>query len=130
MNLHGIVRPLIRAVNPDIPVQWLQNTGYATLPSGARTPLFADPVTFYAQVQPVAGDDLDRLNNLNIQGVVRKVFQYGQSSGNIRRDAKGGDMFSFAQAGVSGGAIANWALTDISESWPDWSSYVVVLQAT
>lgn len=126
MNLHGIVRGPIRAVNPDIAAQYLKSTGYTTGPDGKRVPSYAPPVNLTLQVQGVSELDISRLNGLGIQGVVRKVFDYGNRAGIIRIDGKGGDIFKFPQ--VPGGPIQTWFLTSVGETWADWSAFIVTLQ--
>jgi hypothetical protein len=130
MNLHLAARALVRSVNPDIEVAFLQNTAYTTNAAGKRVATLANPVAILAQVQPVGGTELARLKGMNIQGVIRKVFLYGAATGVIRRDGNGGDVMQFAQAGISNGALCTWFVTDVSEIWPDWSSVIVVLQTT
>jgi len=127
MNLHGIVRPAINRVNPDIPATLLQSGGaYTTAADGKRTPLF-NVSTGSIQVQGVSGKDLEHLSSLNIQGVVRLVFLHGNWCGVVRADQKGGDILKFPE--VPGGDVRDWKVVLNKETWPDWSSVFVVLQS-
>lgn len=125
MNLHGIVRGAITTVNPDIPATLLCSTGYTTDSSGERTPTF-DTFTGDIQVQACSGKDIERTNFLNIQGVLRTVYDYGNWTGIVRVDEKGGDILQFPQ--VPGAAIQTWKVVIVKETWPDWCSFIVQLQ--
>lgn len=125
MNLHGIVRGAISAVNPDITMTMLRSNGYTTDSAGARTPVFVT-LTGKGQVQAASGGTIQRMSNLGIQGVLRAVYLYGNWCGIVRADQKGGDVLQFPQ--VPGAAIQHWKVVEVTETWPDWSRVVVVLQ--
>ncbi len=127
MNLHGLVRGVVQSVNPDIAATYLQSTGYTTDAAGKRTPTFATS-SVRIQVQAVSGRDIERLNNLGIQGVLRKVYDYGNQMGISRADGKGGDLLQFPQA--PGAAVQTWKVTSVAETWDSWSSVFVQLQVT
>ncbi|RYY79934.1 MAG: hypothetical protein EOO69_04515 [Moraxellaceae bacterium] len=126
MNLHGIVRGAINAVNPDIPAVLKRSTGeYDTAPDGGRTPQYVT-CTGNIQVQGVNGRDLEHVNNMNIQGVLRTVFLPGQAFGVIRASQQGGDLLHFAEP--SGGKTQAWRVVHVLETWPEWSKVIVCLQ--
>lgn len=128
MNLHGLVRGVVQSVNPDIAATYLQSTGsYTTDAAGKRTPTYASSAV-RIQVQAVSGRDIERLNGLGIQGVLRKVYDYGNQMGISRPDSKGGDLLQFPQ--TPGGAVQTWKVTSVAETWPDWSAVFVQLQVT
>ena len=128
MNLHGIVRGAIRTVNPDISAQYQASTGYSTNGAGKQAPSYAAAVGVQIQVQPVTTKDIERLNNLSLQGVFRRVYAYGNYAAIIRADSKGGDLLTFAE--YPGGPTHTWKTTEVAEAWPDWCSVVVTLQAS
>ncbi len=125
MNLHSAVRGAIRNINPDIAATLRQSTGYVTDAGGKQWPAYADPIASTVQVQAVAGKDLEHTNGLNIQGVLRKVYLYGNWQGVVRADMRGGDLFQFSQ--VPGGGVQRWKVYTVFETWSDWCA-VVVLQ--
>jgi hypothetical protein len=126
MNLHGAVRGIIGAVNPDLFVSWQVSTGYTVAANGAQSPTYAAAVTVRAQVQPVSGGDLRHTDMLGLQGVMRSVYLYGSADGVIRSAAKGGDLLIFPR--VPGGTPVVWLVTEVIETWPDWCHVIVTLQ--
>lgn len=127
MNLHGIARGAVAAVNPEIDAVLLASTGYTTGANGKQVPTYATAVPARIQVQAATGKDLEHVNNMNIQGVLRAVYLTGNWNGVVRADKKGGDLFQFPQA--PGGANRDWMVISITESWPDWTRVIVWLQA-
>lgn len=128
MNLHQIVRCAISRVNDDIAATYLKAKGYTTGASGKRVPTYDAPLPVRVQVQPVTGTDIERLNNIGIQGVLRKVYDYGNQCGIVRVDEKGGDLLQFPQ--VPGAEVQNWKVVSVTETWPDWSAVIVALQTS
>lgn len=128
MNLHGIVRGAITTVNPDRDITWLQSTGDTIETNGKQTPTYASPATISTQIQPLAGDDLRQIEYLNMQGVFRKVYAYGDIEGIVRPELKGGDLLQFAFNGTP----RNWLVVHVLETWtPDavgWCAVIAVLQ--
>lgn len=126
MNLHGLVRGAINAVNPDIPACLHKATGeYETSDAGVRTPKYKT-TKGKIQVQGVNGRDLERLNNLNMQGVFRTVYLYGELSGIVRSNHKGGDLIEFADVGCC--EQKKWLVVQVAEVWPDWCKVIVCQQ--
>lgn len=127
MNLHGIVRGAITTVNPDISATLKRSTGYTTGANGKRAPTFSS-TTGQIQVQGLGPADLRHLQNLNIQGVDRKVYMYGDWGGPIRADQTGGDLLSFPIP-RDPNTMRDWKIVTVFETWPDWTAVGVVLQA-
>lgn len=125
MNLHAIASGAIAAVNPLTSVTLKHNDGYTTAADGKRTPTFVTS-TAQVQVQATSGKDVERVNGLGIQGVMRSVHLNGYWRGIVRADAAGGDVMSFPES--PGGVARNWRVTLVAETWPDWSRVIVVLQ--
>ena len=125
MNLHHIVRGAITSVNPDIRATLLRSNGYVTGGDGRQIPSFFT-YSGKVQVQAVTGKDLEHTNSLNIQGVLRTVYIYGNWAGVVRADQKGGDILKFPQ--VPGAPVQDWRVVMIKETWPDWCAVVVALQ--
>lgn len=126
MNLHSLVRGAIISVNPDISATLLRSNGYTTDAAGKQTPTFLT-FTGKIQVQGVSGKDLEHTDSLNIQGVLRTVYLRGNWAGVVHADQKGGDIMKFPQ--IPGAAVQDWRVVAIKETWPDWCSVIVCLQA-
>lgn len=130
MNLHGIVRGAITTVNPDILAPWIQSTGRgAPDAAGNVVSTYAAPVSIRIQVQALSAKDLSQVNGMNLQNVLRAVYCYGNKQGVVRVAQKGGDLFQFPEVpNPPGGAVRNWLVVKVVETWPDWSKVIVELQ--
>lgn len=130
MNLHAAVRGAIPAVNPDQAIDWRVSTGATVDASYKQVPSYADAVTIQAQVQPMSGDDLTKVEYLNMQGIFRKVYAFGDVEGIVRPELKGGDLVQFPM--TRGGTVRVWLVVHVFETWtPDlagWCSFAAVLQ--
>lgn len=122
MNLHGIVSPLIAAVNPHVVGSVLASAGYTTAPSGKRTPNFSRTDGVTMQVQALAGEELKLVDGLNIQGVKRAVYLFGDIKGVDRVEAKGGDLLEFLGS--------TWLVVTVLETWDTagWCKVAVAKQ--
>lgn len=129
MNLHNVVRGQIPVVNPDIAGVWRRSAGSTTAADGTRTSLFTDTLV-QLQVQAVSARDVWQLSNLNIQGVSRVAYMYGNPQGVVRVDVKGGDLLLFPQ--VLDGPVQTWLVAAVLETWaPDavgWGKVALSLQ--
>ncbi|WP_338561887.1 hypothetical protein [Erwinia sp. E_sp_B04_7] len=123
MNLHGIVRRAINTVNPDIPGQMLVSLGtYITDAAGHRVPVYSEPQSVTIQLQPLSYTDLQKIDGLNLQGILKAAYVNGNFEGVNRLKGKGGDKLV-----VNG---ETWLITQPLEEWPDWCKFVVTLQVT
>lgn len=126
MNLHGVVRGAITTVNPDIPATLFKSTGEEEkLPGGIRQPKYRI-TKGNIQVQGVNGQDLQLINNLNMQGIFRSVYLYGELSGIVRSNQKGGDLLEFADVGCC--EVKKWLVVQVAEIFPDWCKVIVCQQ--
>ena len=120
MNLHGVVAPIIGAVNPNVTITLKQSSGYTTAADGKRTPTYTTS-SGPAQIQAASNKDLQHLAAQNIQGNFRSVYLYGSWFGIVRAAGKGGDILTF------GGY--DWLVVMVPENWPDWSRVLVCQQS-
>jgi hypothetical protein len=127
MNLLALANTVITSVNPNIPVVWIQSSGYTTDAAGKRVSSTTS-TTIQAQVQGISASDLRHVDNLGIEGVKRSVHMFGNVQGVVRADQKGGDILQFPE--IPGGAVRNWRVVNVMETYPDWSRVLVVLQTT
>lgn len=121
MNLHGIVSPLIGAVNPHVIAMIEVSTGNTTLADGTRVPTFAKAVAVTVQVQPITGGELRQLEGLNLQGEFTGIYLNGHIDGLVRQDNKGGDKITLPDGKV-------YLVTTVLEDWPDWMKVAVTRQ--
>lgn len=121
MNLHGLARGMISAVNPEITVIVRVSVGSVTNPDGTRTPKYASPVLITAQVQELSIKDLRQTEGLNLGGVSRAFYTNGRVDGTVRVLLKGGDVLVLPDGTV-------WLVVAVPESWPDWTKAIISLQ--
>jgi hypothetical protein len=125
MNLRQIANRSTSAINPNIPATLKRSNGYKTDDAGQRTPIY-ETLSGTVQVQAMSAGDLQHTENLNIQGVLRAVYINGNWVGVVRGDAKGGDVLQFAKS--NHGAVHNWLVVSVVESWTEWTKVIVCLQ--
>ena len=109
MNLHGLVSTQIGVVNPPLVGAWLASTGYATDAAGHRTPIYDRTDGISMQVQALDGEELKQVDSLNVEGVKRAVYMFGDVQGANRPAAKGGDLLVFNSA--------TWLVVMVLETW-------------
>jgi len=127
MNLHGVVRGPVNAINPDIQGLILRSAGYDTKLDGYRRPKYLQAQSISLQVQALAGGDLRHAEFLNLQGVLRAVYLFGDTQGVERVAVKGGDLLQFPE--YPGAPITNWLVTEVLETWnPGWSKVIATQQ--
>ena len=102
-------------MNPDIAAVYQQSAGSTTDNSGLQTPLYTN-TNVTIQVQACTGKDLRHAEFLNLQGVLRTVFMYGNTQGVNRVDVKGGDLLQFQNHGRSQSDVACGSRARILES--------------
>ena len=118
MNLHAIVAPCIGAVNPNVEVTIMPSTGSVTNPDGTRVPTF-DSVSAIAQVQALTYTDLRQLDGLNITGIRRAMYLYGDVEAIVRVAQQGGSLIQFADQ--------TWLVVQVAENWNPMDGWVKVL---
>ncbi len=115
MNLHGIVRGTVTAVNPDLTVTLKQSTGYTTSADGTQVPAYSTTTGVHAQIQALSGKDLRQIDGMNLQGSLAAFYLYGAISGVVRASQEGGDLITVA----SGAYAGTWLVTITLEQWSD-----------
>lgn len=128
MNLRAIANAAIQPVNPNITAGYIASTGFVENAAGKQVPSYAASVPTVVQVQAAKGSDLEHIANLNVEKIYRNVRMFGNTQGVVRPDAKGGDLLTFPQ--VPAGTIQTWLVVAVLETWPDWCSVIVCLQAS
>lgn len=125
MDLHSLASPIIGIVNPPTPAKLYKSTGFTTNADGRQVPTYASPIQGRIQVQGMSGGALQHANNMNITGVLRKVYLGGDWESVVRTMLKGGDKFVFSHAGIVDGT---WLVATVMETWPDWCCVIAQLQ--
>lgn len=125
MNLNALVAPIIGAVNPQSPVTVYLSTGPSvTAADGGRTPTYAAPITATMQVQPITTGDLRKLEGLNIQGKLKKLYLNGALRGLERINSLGGDLVVLPDG-------TTYLIKAVLEGWTPtagWCAVAAVLQ--
>ena len=130
MNLHGIVRTAINSVNPDRTALYLKSTGPTSNADFSQTPGYAPGVAVRIQIQPLDREGLRHVEKLNLTGVFRTVYMYGNTQGIVRVQAKGGDLLQFRT--FQGEPVQNWKVIEPDGPWNvengGWTKVYVCLQ--
>lgn len=131
MNLHGLVSGVVGTVNPFVPVTLNQSTGYTTAPDGTRTPTYSSSAQS-AQVQGLSAPEIQHLDGLNIQGVLRKAYLNGDWRGVYRATNQGGDKLVFGTTSDVPASLqgTTWKVVQVFETWPDWCALAIQLQVS
>ena len=124
-NVRALANKYIQVTNKNQQINWVQSNGYVTDDAGKRTPKTIT-LTVDAQVQALSATDLKHIDGLNITGVMRSVYMYGNAAGVVRVDQLGGDILVFPEC--AGGCNRNWLITQVMETWSDWCHVIVTLQ--
>lgn len=129
MNLHGLVSGIVGTVNPFVPVTLNQSSGYTTADDGTRTPTFTTSAQS-AQVQALSAPEIQHLDGLNIQGVLRKAYLNGDWRGVYRPSNQGGDRLVFGTTADVPVSLqgTTWKVVTVFETWPDWCALAIQLQ--
>jgi len=125
MNLRSLANKYTQITNKNQQINWIQSTGYVTDSAGKRTPTTIT-LTVEAQIQALSASDLKQVDGLNITGVMRSVYLYGNAAGVVRVDQIGGDILVFPE--IPGSTSRNWLVTQVVETWSDWCHVIVTLQ--
>lgn len=129
LNLHNAVRGAIDALNPTFSGVWRRSSGYTVATNGVQTPTYVDS-TVTMRVQALSGRDLKHEAFLNMQGVKRSVYLYGNVQGVVRPNVQGGDILQFPEN--RGGTNRDWLVVVVLETWtPDaagWCKIGCILQ--
>lgn len=134
LNLHSAVRRAVQAVNPDIEAAYLASTGYTSAADSRQLPTYAPPKLVRIQVQPPSGRDLQHINMLNLQGIIRTVYGWGFPQGVNRVKNRGGDLLFFPQdpQQCCNSSWDSWLVTWPSETWAPnargWTRLIATLQ--
>lgn len=120
MDLFSLTSGAIGAINPMTTVVIEVNTGYAAFPGGKREPVYSQ-VIGDVEIQPLDPGELAHLNQMNIGGVLKKIYARGSLNSVLRWVQTGGDVVLFDNA--------TWKVVHVFEAWPDWCAVAVAQQS-
>lgn len=109
LNLHSIAAPAVQAVNPLFNVTVMRSTGQTTNPDGIRVPTSVS-YPARAQIQALQFGDLIAIAGLQIEGLRRAIYLWGNVAGQIRAAGKGGDLIVFPDG-------STWLVAFVFETW-------------
>ncbi|CAK8737719.1 hypothetical protein SODG_005950 [Sodalis praecaptivus] len=117
MNLHKLASRAIGRVNPLIEARVRRASGWTASPGARQKPQYQPDQRVSIQFQPLSSDDLQHVDGLNLQGIVKSIYVDGNFYGAVRREQIGGDLFL-----VNG---ETWLVEQAIELWPDWCRLLV-----
>lgn len=120
MDLRGIANGIASSVNNNMQVNILRSTGYVNGNGGKQIPQYANPVSQFAQLQPLNSDQLRQMDGLNVQGIMQTISLRGQVTAANRPKGTGGDIIK-----ING---EDWLVVRVLESWPMWTKAIIKLQ--
>jgi len=83
-------------------------------------------MALYAQMQPLAGNDLRHVDMINLQGSHKVAYINGELRGGVRVTVRGGDLLTLPNG-------SQWLVTQVLEPWgltAGWTKALVTLQDT
>ena len=126
INLGAIASRGLDAVYGAQQLTLLRSLSYTVDSAGAATPQYDVPTTVWARVESLSTDALQHMDNLNIQGTLRRVYLRGVVAAASRQDGGGGDRLQFPE--YPGGPVRTWLVVMVNEQWPDRNVVTVRLQ--
>lgn len=130
LNLHAIVRSAITAVNPDTFGWWYRSKGSVLNADGRQVPAYLPAVAARMQVQSPSARDVQHIDFLQLQGVIRTVFMRSNPQGIVRVNQRGGDLLLFPQGRDA--PNDTWLVQKPDEGWDveqgGWTKLFAVLQ--
>ncbi|MBN6824636.1 hypothetical protein JRF84_34305 [Methylobacterium organophilum] len=130
LNLRNIANGAIQGLNPNVIATVRRAAGYTTDASGKRTPSFTE-IVVPVQIQPITTGDMQKLDNLNIQGVHRAIYVSAEVEAMIRVDKKGGDQIVFPRGVMpeDNDNTTRWIVSAVLEVYQSgWRKCAITLQ--
>lgn len=120
MNLNALAGAAIASVEPPVDVVIKRSIGAVEDASGRVVPQYADPIETQGDKQSLTGSDVYKLQGMNVQGVVCKMYLNGNYEGLFRATGGGGDLLIFENQTYLVGAVL--------ERWSDWCCLALIMQ--
>jgi len=126
MSLRSIANSVTTAINPNITGTWKRSTGYTIDADYKQVPSYEAYSNLPIQVQELTQADIQLMDGLNIQGVMKVVYINELPLGVVRTLGQGGDVLQFPLFGET--IIQDWLVVKVKEQYPNWASVIVCLQ--
>lgn len=126
MNLNAVASRSTRFITPPV-TAWLQaSTGWTANPDYSRSPTYVT-LPVLVDVQALSSSQIEHMDALNIQGVLRVAYFNGIIEGLSRPAGKGGDTLTFTSGSQNG---TTWLCVQDAEPWdtPGWVRVIIQLQ--
>ena len=122
MNLRSIANNLTQSINPNKQVIARRYAGMTVGAGRVPIPSYSADESVTVQLQPLSAGDLQHIDGLNIQGIVKSLYVNGDFYSNDRKLNKGGDIFI-----IDG---QTWLVVDMVEQWNQsgWTRVIINLQ--
>ena len=122
MNLRQIANNATRSINPNIGAVLKKYAGETMGPGRKPQPSYLPDQEITIQLQPLSKGELQHVDGLNIQGLVKAIYVNGNYFSVQREKEQGGDIFV-----ING---EKWLVVEPIELWPDWCRLIVNLQVS
>lgn len=120
LNLRALANGITSGINPNVQAVYRASTVFTTGANLKQVPTYAPDVTIPVQVQPMSNGDLQKLDGMNVQNVISKVYLNGSAFALVRKSFKGGDIFVIGSD--------TFLVEKVLEDWPTWTSAALRLQ--
>ncbi|AYP69218.1 hypothetical protein Edno5_0012 [Edwardsiella phage Edno5] len=122
MNIRSLANRAIQRVNPNITAVLKKYAGETIGPGCKPIPSYLPDQNVTIQLQPLSKGDLQHVDGLNIQGLVKSIHVYGNYFSVQRELEQGGDLFI-----IDG---HTWLVVEPIELWDSWCRLIVNLQVS
>lgn len=122
MNLRQIANSATRSINPNISAVLKKYAGETMGPGRKPQPSYLPDQDVTIQLQPLSKGEIQHVDGLNIQGLVKAIHVNGNYFSVQREKEQGGDIFV-----ING---EEWLVVEPIELWPDWCRLIVNLQVS
>lgn len=120
MNLRSVANSATSNINPNITAIGRRYKGQTVGEGRKQVPSYYDDETVTIQLQPLSRGDIQHIDGLNLQGLIKSIHINGSYYSVNRTMQKGGDLFI-----IDG---QTWLVVEPMELWPNWSRCLVCLQ--
>ena len=122
MNLRQIANNAIQRVNPNVQATLKKYAGETMGAGRTPQPNYLPDQSVTIQLQPLTKGEIQHVEGLNIQGLVKSIHVNGNYFSVQRELEQGGDIFV-----IDG---KEWLVIEPIELWADWSRLLVQLQVS
>lgn len=127
LNLRGIANASIQGINPNRQIT-LRTGKWEIDPADLiQKPIYTD-TQVKGNVQSLSSDDLRQIESMNLEGVLRAVYLYGNVSGVVRVSEQATSVLLFSENIGGETKVWTWNVFKVAEAWNGWCKVFVVLQ--